>query len=98
MSEGDVCRADLWLWRARFFKTRTLAAEFVEKRRVRVTRNGQEHRLDKRARPIRVGDRLVFALGGRVVAIVVEGLGERRGPAEEARTLYSTLDSGDGQP
>lgn len=92
MSEGDACRADLWLWRARFFKTRTLAAEFVEKRRVRVTRNGQEHRLDKRARPVRIGDRLVFAFGGRVMAIMVEGLGERRGPAEEARTLYSTLE------
>ena len=93
MSEGDACRADLWLWRARFFKTRTLAAEFVEKRRIRLTRSGLEHRLDKSARPIKVGDRLVFALGGRVVAIVVKGLGERRGPAEEARTLYSTLES-----
>jgi len=95
MSEGDACRADLWLWRARFFKTRALAAEFVGKRRIRVTRTGLEHRLDKPARPIKVGDRLVFALGGRVVAIVVEGLGERRGPAEEARTLYSTLEPGE---
>lgn len=92
MSEGDTCRVDLWLWRARFFKTRTMAAEFVGKRRVRLTHSGLEHRLDKPARPVRVGDRLVFALGGRVVAIVVEGLGERRGPAEEARTLYSTLE------
>lgn len=91
MSEGDACRADLWLWRARFFKTRTLAAEFVEKRRIRLTRSGLESRLDKPARPVKVGDRLVFALGGRVVAIVVEALGERRGPAEEARGLYSTL-------
>lgn len=91
MSEGDACRADLWLWRARFFKTRTLAAEFVEKRRIRLMRGGLEARLDKPARPIKVGDRLVFALGGRVVAIVVEALGERRGPAEEARGLYSML-------
>ncbi len=95
MSEGDACRADLWLWRARFFKTRTLAAEFVEKRRIRLMRGGLESRLDKPARPIKVGDRLVFALGGRVVAVVVEALGERRGPAEEARRLYSTL-RGDG--
>lgn len=92
MSEGDSCRADLWLWRARFFKTRTLAAEFVEKRRIRLTRSGLETRLDKPARPVKVGDRLVFALGGRVVAITVEGLGDRRGPAEEARRLYSTLE------
>lgn len=95
MSEGDACRADLWLWRARFFKTRTMAADFVEKRRIRLTRSGLESRLDKPARPVKVGDRLVFALGGRIVAIVVEGLGERRGPAEEARTLYSTLENGD---
>ncbi len=92
MSEGETCRADVWLWRARFFKTRALAAAFVEKRRVRLTRTGLETRLDKPARPIRVGDQLVFALGGRVVAITVLGLGERRGPAEEAQTLYSTLE------
>ena len=95
MSEADTCRADVWLWRARFFKTRALAAAFAEKRRIRVTRNGLETRLDKAARPVRIGDRLVFALGGRVVAITVEGLGERRGPAEEARTLYSTLEPGE---
>ena len=92
MSEGETCRADVWLWRARFFKTRALAAAFVEKRRVRLTRTGLETRLDKPARPIRVGDQLVFALGGRVVAIIVLGLGERRGPAEEAQALYSTLE------
>jgi len=91
--EIDACRADVWLWRARFFKTRALAAKFVEGRRIRLTRTGLEHRLDKAARPIKVGDRLVFALGGRLVAIVVDALGDRRGPAEEARTLYSTLDS-----
>ena len=93
MSEVDGCRADVWLWRARFFKTRALAAKFVEAGRVRVTHPGHtEHRLDKPARPIKVGDRLVFALGGRLIAIVVDAMGERRGPAEEARTLYSTLD------
>ena len=92
MSELDACRADVWLWRARFFKTRASAQVFVEKGRIRLTRTGQEHRIDKPARPIKVGDRLVFAVGGRLIAIVVEGLGERRGPAEEARSLYSTLD------
>ncbi|MDZ4373147.1 MAG: RNA-binding S4 domain-containing protein [Phenylobacterium sp.] len=94
MSEIDACRADVWLWRARFFKTRALAATFVEKGRIRVTRTGLEHRLDKPARPVKVGDRLVFALGGRLVAVQVEALGDRRGPAEEARTLYSTLAEG----
>ena len=90
--EVDACRADVWLWRARFFKTRALAATFVESGRVRLTRTGQEHRLDKPARPIKVGDQLVFALGGRLIAIVVKAMGDRRGPAEEARELYATLD------
>ena len=53
---------------------------------------GQESRLDKPARPVKVGDQLVFALGGRLIAVTVEAMGERRGPAAEARTLYSTLE------
>jgi ribosomal 50S subunit-recycling heat shock protein len=88
---GDSCRADVWLWRARFFKTRTLAAKVCEEGRVRVTRAGVESRLDKPARTIRVGDALVFALGGRLTAVRVEALGERRGPPAEARGLYSPL-------
>jgi ribosomal 50S subunit-recycling heat shock protein len=89
----DGCRADVWLWRARFFKTRSLAAKFVDDGRVRLTRSGQETRLDKCARPVKVGDRVVFALGGRLIAVTVEALGERRGPPAEARTLYSSLEN-----
>jgi ribosomal 50S subunit-recycling heat shock protein len=92
VSENSA-RADVWLWRARFFKTRTLAAKYVEEGRVRHTRAGQETRLDKPARPIKVGDALVFALGGKLIAVTVEALGERRGPPAEARTLYSSLDA-----
>ena len=92
MSEPDACRADVWLWRARFFKTRSLAAKFLEEGRVRLSRGGLESRLEKPARPVKVGDQLVFALGGRLFAIRVDGMGERRGPATEARLLYSTLD------
>jgi len=91
MSEGASVRADVWLWRARFFKTRSLAAKFVDEGKVRLTRAGAESRLDKCARPVKVGDRLVFAMGGRLTAVVVEGLGERRGPPSEARGLYSAL-------
>ena len=90
MSE-DGCRIDVWLWRARFFKTRTLAAKFVEEGRIRLSRLGTETRLDKPSRSIKCGDGLVFALGGRVTAIRIEGLGERRGPPIEARALYSPL-------
>ncbi|HEX5262522.1 MAG TPA: RNA-binding S4 domain-containing protein [Phenylobacterium sp.] len=92
MSE-DAARADVWLWRARFFKTRSAAAKFVDEGRVRLTRGGQESRLDKCARPVKVGDSLVFALGGRLIAVTVAALGERRGPPAEARTLYSVLDA-----
>ena len=91
MSE-DACRADVWLWRARFFKTRSLAAKFVDEGRVRLTRAGLESRLDKCARPVKIGDALVFALGGRLTAVRVEAVGERRGPPAEARALYSPLE------
>jgi ribosome-associated heat shock protein Hsp15 len=89
----DAVRIDVWLWRARFFKTRGLAARFVDEGRVRLTRQGaaDEVRLDKASRSVRAGDRLVFAIGGRVVAVAIDALGERRGPASEARALYSEL-------
>lgn len=93
MSETDSCRADVWLWRARFFKTRSMAAKFVDGGRIRLLRAGQETRLDKASRGLKLADHLVFALGGRLIAVRVEGFGERRGPATEARELYSTLDS-----
>lgn len=87
----EAIRIDVWLWRARFFKSRALAAKFVEEGRVRLTRTGVETRLDKPSRTVRPGDALLFALGGRVTSVVVEGLGERRGPVSEARTLYSQV-------
>ena len=82
----------MWLWRARFFKTRSLAARMVEEGRVRLTRAGAETRLDKPARPVKPGDALVFALGGRLTAVRIEALGERRGPPAEARALYTALE------
>lgn len=90
MSETG-CRADVWLWRARFFKTRSLAAKFLDEGKVRLTRAGAESRIDKCARPVKVGDQLVFAVSGKLVAVVVDALGERRGPPAEARGLYSSL-------
>lgn len=87
----EAARIDAWLWRARFFKTRALAAAFVEAGRVRLFRHGQETRLDKPSRTVRPGDALTFALNGRLTAVRVEAAGERRGPATEARGLYTTL-------
>ena len=86
----EACRLDVWLWRARFFKTRALAAHYLEEGRVRLSRRGTlETRVDKASRAVRPGDDLVFAIGGRLFAITVRALGERRGPAAEARQLYS---------
>lgn len=83
-----ACRIDVWLWRARFAKTRTLAAAMVERGAIRLTHTGVQVRLDKPSRCVHLGDTLVFASGGRLIELTVEALGERRGPAEEARALY----------
>ena len=91
MAEASL-RVDVWLWRARFFKTRSLAARMIEEGRVRLTRAGAETRLDKPARPVRPGDALIFALDGRLTAIRIEALGERRGPPADARMLYTALE------
>jgi ribosome-associated heat shock protein Hsp15 len=92
MSEADSCRLDVWLWRARFFKTRALAAQFLENGRLRLTRPGADAvRIDKASRTVRPGDGLMFAMGGRLIDIRVEQLAERRGPASEARQLYSDV-------
>ena len=89
----ETCRLDVWLHRARFMRTRTLAGAFVEAGRVRVTRAGVQQRVDRPGRTVRVGDELLFAIGGRVTAVRVEELGVRRGPPEEARAMYSSLDA-----
>lgn len=93
MTDAVSCRADVWLWRARFFKTRSMASRFVEEGRLRLHRAGSEGRIDKASRGLKIGDELVFAQGGRLVAIRVEAFGERRGPPAEARALYASTDT-----
>ena len=51
-----ACRIDVWLWRARFCKTRAQAAGLVEAGRIRLLRHGVQTRLDKTSRPVRPGD------------------------------------------
>jgi len=89
---GDVCRIDVWLWRARFFKTRSLAARIVEDGGMRLTRGGARTPVDKPSRAVRPGDVVLFAQGPRWLAVRVEALGVRRGPATEARGLYSMME------
>ena len=90
--DGDKARLDIWLWRARFFKTRALAQDFIQAKGVRLERGGLcVRKIDKPAYALAPGDRLAFAIQGRAVHIVVRALGVRRGPASEAELLYSTL-------
>ena len=84
-------RLDKWLWQARFFKTRTLATRFVEKKRCRV--DGRV--TDKPHAGVVPGTVLAFALGLKVRVVRIVALGERRGPASEARTLYDEIDGAD---
>jgi len=82
-------RLDRWLWAARFFKTRALAAVAIDGGKVHV--NGDRV---KRARLIRAGDRLEIRLPPYQHVVVVRSLSERRGPAREAARLYEeTSDS-----
>jgi ribosome-associated heat shock protein Hsp15 len=88
----DRQRLDKWLWFARFAKTRTLAAKLVASGFVRV--NGQ--RTDSAAKGLAVGDVVTLALARATVVVRVECLGERRGPAPEARLLYADLSQAEG--
>ena len=80
-------RIDKFLWFARFFKSRTIAATVVADGRVRI--NGV--RCEKPSATVRAGDVLTFPTGALVRVIKVVGGGERRGPATEARMLYEDM-------
>lgn len=80
---AEKLRIDKWLWAARFYKTRTLAAEEVGKGRVEV--NGQEV---KPAREVKVGDRVSLRQAAVTRTVVVKGLSGVRGPAPAAQQLY----------
>ncbi len=84
---APTLRLDKWLWHARFFRTRTLAAKAVAGQGVRI--NGT--RVAKPAATVAVGDVLTFATGPRVRVALVLALGDRRGPAPEAQALYEDL-------
>ncbi|MFW2542030.1 RNA-binding S4 domain-containing protein [Primorskyibacter sp. 2E107] len=81
-------RIDKWLWHARFFKTRTLAAKEVGAGHCRV--NGTP--VAKPAFSVAAGDVLTFRKDRDIRVIKVVALGERRGPAPEAQALYEDLD------
>jgi ribosome-associated heat shock protein Hsp15 len=81
-------RLDKWLWQARFFRARSIAAEAIATGSCRV--NGQ--RITRPGYAVATGDVLTFVTGNRVRLIRVAALGVRRGPASEAVALYVDLD------
>lgn len=91
MSERQ--RIDVWLFRARFLKTRAAASRLVAEGGVRIVHDGVPRRLEKPSVEVAPGDTLLFAHSGKLVAIKVKALGARRGPVAEARALYSELDA-----
>lgn len=80
---SDGVRLDKWLWAARFFKTRSLAAEEIGKHRVEV--NGQ---VAKASRELRPGDEIALRQGPVARSVVVRALSAVRGPAPVAQALY----------
>ncbi len=79
----DKIRLDKWLWAARFFKTRSLAGDEIDKGRVRV--NGQ---VAKASREPKVGDEITFQAGHSPRTVVVRALSAVRGGAPQAALLY----------
>lgn len=76
-------RIDKWLWAARFFKTRALAAAAIDGGKIQW--QGQR---PKPAREVRVGDTLDIVAGEQQWSVIVRGLNAQRRPAPEARLLY----------
>ncbi len=80
-------RADKWLWYARFFKTRSLAAKLCNAGELHVSGEA----VSKAHRKVKPGDVLTFPQGRHVRVVKVLELGTRRGPAPEAGLLYEDL-------
>ena len=81
-------RADVWLWAARFFKTRAIAKKAIEGGRIAVN--------DLSCKPSKLlhsSDRLIVGIGEQRFEIVIRSLSEKRGPAAIAQTLYEETDA-----
>jgi ribosome-associated heat shock protein Hsp15 len=83
---NDAARLDKWLWAARFFKTRALAAEAIDGGKVQL--KGERV---KRSKGVKVGDEVRVRLGPYEHRIIVKSISDRRGPAVVAATLYEEL-------
>ena len=84
----EKLRIDKWLWAARFYKTRSLATEEIDKGRVRI--NDTEV---KPAKEVKVGDTVVLRQGPVTRTLVVRGISDKRGGAPVAQLLYEELEA-----
>lgn len=82
-------RLDVWLFQARFFRSRALASEMLAGGVARL--NGQH--VTKPGTNVGAGDVLTFPQGGRIRVVRVVALGSRRGPAPEAQTLFLDIEA-----
>ncbi|NNC36308.1 MAG: RNA-binding S4 domain-containing protein [Acidimicrobiales bacterium] len=89
----DELRLDVWLWRARFYKSRALSTRTVKNGKIRLERNGQTLRAFKPNTKLRPGDRLTFMRANHLFHIEVLSMGMRRGPANEAQAMYAIVDT-----
>jgi ribosome-associated heat shock protein Hsp15 len=91
MTDGDpgrlAQRLDKWLWHARIVKTRSVAAQLIAQGKFKINRE----RVIKPAAMLKAGDVITMAIHGRVRVLQIVGFSERRGPAPEARALYTDL-------
>lgn len=81
-------RADIWLWAARFFKTRALAKEAIDGGRIDVNDAGC-----KPAKALHVGDRIKLSRGDERMEVLVLALTDRRGSATIAQTLHAETEA-----
>jgi ribosome-associated heat shock protein Hsp15 len=89
LSSHHSVRLDKWLWAARFYKTRRLAVDAIQKGKVKI--NGEK---SKPARMIKPEDLLSISQGPHHIDLTVTGMADKRGPARVAQTLYQeTLES-----
>ena len=84
----DKVRIDKWLWAARFFKTRSMAAQAVSGGKVHV--NGARI---KPARPVQPGEELRIRRGKQEFTVIVQAVSDKRGPAREAQELYEETEA-----
>ena len=84
----EKLRIDKWLWAARFYKTRSLATDEIDKGRVRI--NDLEV---KPAKEVKVGDTVVLRQGPVTRTLVVRGISDKRGGAPTAQLLYEELEA-----